>query len=158
MLGKPARLPAAVNSLARSAECRPAHRNADLHHARGVLLAGARERELRLLGLGGVRSLRPHCGSRGWGRDCRPRGVAPPGRSLRCVWPVCAARLCGQENRQPSVFFGTRGALKRDAVSALDSQVEERTSRSAPNFGCPAATFWNTASTDNSIRMGPSEV
>ncbi len=78
-----------------------------------------------------------------WAGLPAPRG--PPGRSLRCVWPVCVASLCGQENRQPFGCFGTRGAPKRDPVSTLDSQVEERTSRFAPNFGCPAATFWNTA-------------
>ena len=48
-----------------------------------------------LLGLGGVRSLRPHCGSRGWGRDCRPRvapRVAHRGVCGQCERPVCAAR------------------------------------------------------------------
>jgi hypothetical protein len=41
-------------------------------------------------------------------------------------------------------FFNTRGASKRDAMSA-NSQVEARTSRTAPNFGCPAAIFRITA-------------
>jgi hypothetical protein len=40
-------------------------------------------------------------------------------------------------------FFGTCGASKRDAMSA-DPQGEARTSRYAPNFGCPAAIFLNT--------------
>jgi hypothetical protein len=38
-------------------------------------------------------------------------------------------------------FFGTRRASIRDAVSA-SPQGEARISRSAPNFGCPAARFW----------------
>jgi hypothetical protein len=68
--GKPARLPAAVNSHSCFAECRPASPPALLlvcvHGACPLArtskdLAGAR-----------VRSIREHCGSRGWGRDCRP--------------------------------------------------------------------------------------
>jgi hypothetical protein len=54
-------------------------------------------------------------------------------------------------------FFGTREASKRDAMSA-NPQDEARTTRSASSFGCPAAFSWKHGLTDNSIRMGPSEV
>jgi hypothetical protein len=59
-----------------------------------------------------------------------------PGQS-KFVASVCglSVRLFG--------YLGTRGASKRDAVSALKTQVEERTSRFAPNFGCLTAFFWN---------------
>jgi hypothetical protein len=53
-------------------------------------------------------------------------------------------------------FLRTRGAIKRDAMSA-NSQGEARTSRSAPNIGCPDANL-ELGLTDNSIQVGPSEV
>jgi hypothetical protein len=104
----PARLPAAVNSLARSAECRPAHRNP----------------AILLVCVHGIRPLARTSGN-------------PASNLHQIVFLKERFRYCD--------FFGTRGASKRDAVGALKPQSEERTSRSAPNFGCPAATFWNTA-------------
>ncbi len=41
-------------------------------------------------------------------------------------------------------FIWNAWTSKRDAKSA-NTKGETRTSRSAPNFGCPAANFWNTA-------------
>jgi hypothetical protein len=70
---------------------------AHLRKARSVLLqplllAGARERELRLLGLGGVHSLRPHCGSRAGGGTAGPAG--PPGVSGPSVRPGKSLAFC----------------------------------------------------------------
>ncbi len=77
-------------------------------------------------------------------------GTAGPAGRPGSLIAVCVASVSGPSVRPGKsfafwIFFGTRGATKRDAMSALNPQGEERTSRSAPNFGCPAAKFWNTA-------------
>jgi hypothetical protein len=106
LLGKPARLPAAVNSLAHSADCRPAHH-----------------------------SFRPTA--------CVRSGRSPARSYQRkpCLQPAPTVLevFCFKER----VFWNAR-SVKRDAKSA-NTKGEARTSRSAPNFGCPAANFWNTA-------------
>jgi hypothetical protein len=59
-------------------------------------------------------------------------GTASPAGPPGSLIALCVASVCGQSVRLEETlafwFFGTRGAPKRDAVSALDSQVEERTS------------------------------
>ncbi len=102
-LGKPARLPGAVNSLARSAECRPAHRNPAqlrvcvygarlLAHTCGnppppfLKLASKLPPTMRLAPW-------PYCGRRAGGGTAGPAG--PPGSLIA----VCVASVCGPSVR-----------------------------------------------------------
>jgi hypothetical protein len=183
-LDKPARLPAAVNSLSRSADNRPAHlkvfriRTSKFERARRVKLpscagSGKKQAVCSKVGVPRLRAsiamsnykndvlyIRPphlhqpyclcafmalarslipanasnlpptmrlhalaprHCGSWGWGRDCRPRRAprfAHCSLCGQCVRPVCAARKIVSI----LVFFGTYRSPKRDAMSALNPQ------------------------------------
>jgi hypothetical protein len=108
-LGKPTRLPAAVNSLSCSAECRPP-------------------------------LLQPYC-------LCAFMALARlliPAETLLPTCPQLFWKVSWTESFGNG-FFGTRRASNRDAVCALNPLGEERTSCSAPNFGCLATNFWNTA-------------
>ncbi len=181
LLGKPARLPAAVNLLARlqarppllqpycvrpwrspahSYERKPSLQPASNHalaracttactskpnklQAKHSALAGANE-SFDCLALEGSAPC-GHTVAAGAGG-----GTAGPAGRPGSLIAVCVASVSGPSVRPGKSFafwmvFGTRGASKRDAVSALNPQGEARTSRSAPNFGCPAANFWNTA-------------
>jgi hypothetical protein len=105
-----------------------------------MILAGAKERELRLRErLGGAAPFGHAVAARVGGGTAEPLGS------------LCAATGLGQFLFCFVFYFlgrGTRGAPKCDAVSALNPLGGERTLRSAasaPNFGFPPAHFWNTA-------------
>jgi hypothetical protein len=70
---------------------------------------------------------------------------APPGRADPIFRGAQRLATCAQLFFFLNGFWGTRGAIKCDAVSALNLLGGERTSRSAPNPGGPTAICWNTA-------------
>jgi hypothetical protein len=120
------------NSLSRSAECRPAHLSFSptaCVSSWPSLLARANE-SFDCLALEGSAPCGHTVAAGARGGTAGPAG--PPG-SLIAVASVSGPSV--RPGKSLAIeFSGTRGASKRDAVSALNPQGEERTSRSAPNF------------------------